>query len=302
MRLLIDNVGALRSGRATRVDDQLIAALATIVEDPALEPAFVALALVPPGEGDIAREIGRDIDPDLIFRARSVFRSSVGERLRAALTTVYDRMQTTGGYSPDAKSAGRRALRNVAADLLAATSKPSDVTRACRQYDTADNMTDRMAALGTLCLHGTPERQKALDDFYARYAADALVIDKWFSLQASIPQPDTLEKVLSLTAHPAFSLANPNRVRALIGTFAQGNATQFNRADGAGYNFIADTVLALDPKNPQVSARLATAFRTWRTLEPGRRTKAEATLARIKANPGISRDLADIVERALAVS
>ncbi|MGA7519378.1 MAG: aminopeptidase N C-terminal domain-containing protein, partial [Pseudolabrys sp.] len=114
--------------------------------------------------------------------------------------------------------------------------------------------------------------------------------------------PDTLEKVLSLTAHPAFSLANPNRVRALIGTFAQGNATQFNRADGAGYNFIADTVLALDPKNPQVSARLATAFRTWRTLEPGRRTKAEATLARIKANPGISRDLADIVERALAVS
>lgn len=302
MRLLIDNVGALRSGRATRVDDQLIAALATIVEDPALEPAFVALALVPPGEGDIAREIGRDIDPDLIFRARSVFRSSVGERLRAALTTVYDRMQTTGGYSPDAKSAGRRALRNVAADLLAATSKPSDVTRAYRQYDTADNMTDRMAALGTLCLHGTPERQKALDDFYARYAADALVIDKWFSLQASIPQPDTLEKVLSLTAHPAFSLANPNRVRALIGTFAQGNATQFNRADGAGYNFIADTVLALDPKNPQVSARLATAFRTWRTLEPGRRTKAEATLARIKANPGISRDLADIVERALAVS
>jgi aminopeptidase N len=302
MRLLIDNVGALRSGRATRVDDQLIAALATIVEDPALEPAFVALALVPPGEGDIAREIGRDIDPDLIFRARSVFRSSVGERLRAALTTVYDRMQTTGGYSPDAKSAGRRALRNVAADLLAATSKPSDVTRACRQYDTADNMTDRMAALGTLCLHGTPERQKALDDFYARYAADPLVIDKWFSLQASIPQPDTLEKVLSLTAHPAFSLANPNRVRALIGTFAQGNATQFNRADGAGYNFIADTVLALDPKNPQVSARLATAFRTWRTLEPGRRTKAEATLARIKANPGISRDLADIVERALAVS
>ena len=106
----------------------------------------------------------------------------------------------------------------------------------------------------------------------------------------------------SLTAHPAFSLANPNRVRALIGAFAQGNATQFNRADGAGYNFIADTVLALDPKNPQVSARLATAFRTWRTLEPGRRTKAEATLARIKANPGISRDLADIVERALAVS
>ncbi|HYV70991.1 MAG TPA: aminopeptidase N [Pseudolabrys sp.] len=302
MRLLIDNVGALRSGQATRVDNQLIAALASIVEDPALEPAFIALALVPPGEGDIAREIGRDIDPDLIFRARSIFRSSVGERLRAALSTVHDRTQVAGGYSPDAKSAGRRALRNVAVDLLASTGQPGDIARASKQYETADNMTDRMAALGTLCLHDTPERQRALDHFYARYAADALVIDKWFALQATIPRPETLEKVRNLTTHPAFSLANPNRIRALIGAFAQGNATQFNRADGAGYNFIADIVLALDPKNPQVSARLATAFRTWRTLEPGRRTKAEAALARMKSNPGISRDLADIVERALAVS
>jgi len=251
---------------------------------------------------DIAREIGRDIDPDLIFQARSAFRGAVGERLRAPLTTVYDQMHLPGGYSPDATSAGRRALRNVAADLLAATGQPADIARASRQYETADNMTDRMAALGTLCLHNTPKRIQALDNFYARYASDALVVDKWFSLQATIPRPETLEKVRNLTTHPAFSFANPNRIRALIGAFAQGNATQFNRADGAGYNFIADTVLALDPKNPQVSARLATAFRTWRTLEPGRRAKAEAALARVKSNPGISRDLADIVERALTVS
>ena len=302
MRLLVDNVAALRSGRVTRVDDQLIEALARIVADPALEPAFIALTLIPPGEGDIAREIGRDIDPDLIFRARSVFRSTAGERLRASLTTVYDQMHVAGGYSPDTASAGRRALRNVAADLLAATGQPADIARASRQYGTADNMTDRMAALATLCLHDTPERQQALDNFYMRYASDALVVDKWFALQATIPQLETLEKVRGLTTHPAFSLANPNRIRALIGAFAQGNATQFNRADGAGYNFIADTVLALDAKNPQVSARLATAFRTWRTLEPGRRAKAEAALIRVKSKPGISRDLADIAERALAVS
>ena len=160
-------------------------------------------------------------------------------------------------------------------------------------------MTDRMAALSTLSLHGGPERERALADFYARYAADALVIDKWFSLQATIPQPDTLDKVRALTAHPAFSLANPNRVRALIGAFAQANTTQFNRADGKGYEFVADIVLALDPKNPQVSARMATAFRTWRTLEAGRRALAQAALARIKAAPNLSRDLADIVERAL---
>ena len=300
MRLLIDNVDALRSGRPARKYDQLMLALATILEDAALEPAFVALALAPPGEGDIAREIGSDIDPDAIFHARAALRAAIGEQLGAALTTLCDRMTFSGGYSPDARSAGRRALRNTAIDLLAATGKPGAIARVFRQYETADNMTDRMAALVTLSLHDVPEREHALGDFYARYASDALVVDKWFSLQASIPQPGTLENVRRLTTHPAFSFGNPNRVRALIGAFAQGNTTQFNRADGLGYDFVADTVLTLDPKNPQISARLATAFRSWRILEGGRRAKAESALTRIKGVSSLSRDLADIVERALA--
>jgi aminopeptidase N len=300
MRLLIDNVAALRSGRPTRGDDQLMLALAAILEDTTLEPAFVALALVLPGESDIAREIGRDIDPDAIFRARAGLRAAIGQQLGPALTALYDRMALSGDYSPDAQSAGRRALRNVAIDLLAATGKPAVIARVCRQYETANNMTDRMAALVTLSLHEVSEREHALADFYTRYASDALVVDKWFSLQATIPQPNTLENVRRLTAHPAFSSANPNRVRALIGAFAQGNTTQFNRADGLGYDFVADTVLALDQKNPQISARLATAFRSWRMLEAGRRMKAEAALTRIKGAPGLSRDLADIVERAMA--
>jgi aminopeptidase N len=301
-RLLINTVEALRSGRQAQSNEELMVALASIVEDPALEPAYIALALALPGEGDIAREIGRDIDPDAIFRARTALRAAIGERLGPALTTLYDRMSISGGYSPDATSAGRRALRNVALDLLAATGKPAEIVRASRQYEIADNMTDRIAALATLSLHDVPEREHALADFYRRYASDALVVDKWFSLQAVIPQRNTLENVRSLTAHPAFSFANPNRVRALIGAFAQGNATQFNRPDGLGYDFVAETVLALDPKNPQISARLATAFRSWRTLEGGRRAKAEAALNRIKAASGLSRDLADIVERALAAS
>lgn len=275
-------------------------ALAGILDDPALDPAFVALSLVPPGEGDIAREIGRDIDPDAIFRARASLRAQIGERLGPALTKTYDDMTVSGAYSPDSTNAGRRALRNVALDLLAATGRPTAIARAARQYAAADNMTDRMAALTTLSLHDVRERKHALADFYARYASDALVVDKWFSLQATIPHPNTLETVRSLTAHSAFSLANPNRVRALIGAFAQGNATQFNRADGLGYEFVAETVLTLDPKNPQISARLATAFRSWRMLESERRAKAEITLNRIRATPGLSRDLADIVERAMA--
>jgi aminopeptidase N len=302
MRLLIDNVSSLRAGKQPRSDDKLMVALATILEDPTLEPAFIALALVPPGESDVAREIGRDIDPDAIFRARSALRAQIGERLGAALETTYERMTVPGGYTPDATSAGRRALRNVCLDLMAATGAAAAIARAARQYETADNMTDRMAALATLSLCKAPERETALADFYKRYAADALIVDKWFALQATIAQPDTLDKVRALTGHPAFSPNNPNRVRALIGAFAQGNPTQFNRPDGRGYDFIADTVLAVDPKNPQLSARMATAFRSWRTLEPDRRIKAEAALKRIQAVPGLSRDLSDIVERALAAS
>ncbi len=299
-RLLIDNVAALRAGRPVGDDHKLTRALAAILDDTTLEPAFVALALMLPGEGDIAREIGQDIDPDAIFRARAALKAEIGERLGPALTAAYDRMTVPGPYSPDAHSAGRRALRNVALDLLAARAEPPAISRAARQFKAADNMTDRMAALATLSLHDVPERKAALADLYARYASDALVVDKWFSLQAVIPQPDTLDKVRALTSHPAFSMANPNRVRALIGAFAQANATQFNRPDGAGYEFVADTILTLDPKNPQISARLATAFRTWRTLESTRRAKAETALQRLKGVPNISRDLADIVERALA--
>ncbi len=302
LRLLIDNVDALRAGQPSHADDSLIEALAAILADSKLEPAFVALTLTPPGEGDVAREIGQDIDPDAIFRARRALRASIGDKLGAVLADTYERIAVAGPYAPDAASSGRRSLRNVALDLIAATESPEAINRAARQYDAADNMTDRMAALGTLSLHAGEERDRTLADFYARYAGEPLVIDKWFSLQAMSPQPETLDKVRDLTSHSAFSFANPNRVRALIGAFAHMNTTQFNRADGAGYDFVADTVLSLDPKNPQLAARLATAFRTWRTLESGRRALAEAALNRIKAAPELSRDLADIVERALATA
>jgi aminopeptidase N len=208
-------------------------------------------------------------------------------------------MAATGPYSPDAASAGRRALRNLALDLLAAGDPAAGVARAATQYRDADNMTDRIAALAVLSLYAVPERQAALDDFYRRYDGDALVIDKWFALQAVIPEPETLDRVRALTAHPAFSLANPNRVRALVGNFVQANQTQFNRADGAGYAFHADTMIALDAINPQVAARLMTAFRSWRALEPVRRDHAEAALKRVASAPNLSRDVNDIVARSL---
>jgi len=302
MTMLTANVAALRQGDRARDDDGLLDALGAVLADDKLEPAFVALALAPPSEADIAREIGRDVDPDAVFAARRQLLAAIGERHNAALSRSYARMNSGGPYSPDAAGAGRRALKNVCLELMAVTQAGDAIARAVAQYDAADNMTDRMAALATLALHDRPERAAALDDFYRRYADDPLIIDKWLTLQATIPEPATLERVRGLTGHPAFSMANPNRIRALIGAFAQGNHTQFNRADGAGYEFVADVALELDPKNPQVAARLMGAFRSWRALEAARRQRAEVTLRRVAAAPAPSRDVHDIVARTLADS
>ncbi|HUZ32603.1 MAG TPA: aminopeptidase N [Xanthobacteraceae bacterium] len=300
MSVLTAKVAALRRGAPAGEEAGLAVALGAVLADTTLEPAFVALTLMPPSENDIAREIGHDIDPEAIFVARKNLRAAVGRNLAATLAEKYRQMMTPGPYRPDAASAGRRSLKNVCLDLLTATEDPEAIALAFSQYQSADNMTDRMAALETLALHDRPERTQALEAFYASYQDDPLIIDKWLALQAAIPEPGTLDRVRALTAHPAFSMANPNRVRALIGSFAQVNHTQFNRADGAGYDFVADTVLTLDPKNPQVAARLMGAFRSWRVLEPQRREHAEATLRRVAAAPSLSRDVGDIVARTLA--
>jgi aminopeptidase N len=297
--LLTSNVAATRNGKPLRNDPRLIEAMASALDDKRLEPAFVALMLTPPGEADIAREIGKDIDPGAIHRARLSLRADIGRSLGKTLADTYERMAVRGPYSPSATDAGKRALRNACLDLMATAGNANAVARADRQYDQADNMTDRLAALATLTQHGGPARERALADFYARYRDHALVIDKWFALQATIPDDGALDRVRDLTKHPAFSYSNPNRMRSLIATFAMSNPSQFHREDGQGYDFIADTVLALDPRNPQVAARLATAFRTWRSMDAARRQKAEAALSRIKSASGLSRDVSDIVERAL---
>jgi aminopeptidase N len=301
-RLLVENVATVRSGATPRQDTGLLDAFAAILADGALEPAFVALALTPPSEADIAREIARDVDPDAVFAARSALRAAAGSHLAAALHDCYRRLADTAPYRPDAASAGRRALRNACLDLLVAARTPGAIKLAFDQYRAADNMTDRMAALSVLSLCDVPERAAAIDDFYERFKGNALVVDKWLGLQAAIPEAATLARVKALTAHPAFSMSNPNRVRALFGSFAMSNQTQFNRADGKGYALLVDTVLALDPKNPQVAARMLAALKSWRVLESGRRAHAEAALRRVAAQPALSRDVNDIATRALAES
>jgi aminopeptidase N len=282
--------------------DAFAAALGRFLDDEALaDPAFAALVLALPSEGEAADAVPSDVDPDAIHRARHDLRAHLGTALRSRLERLDAALALAAGaaYSPDAASAGRRSLRNAALDLVAAGDPEAGAAWAAERLAEATNMTDRLAALGTLALIPGETRETALAEFAARYADEPLVLDKWFAIQAQIPEAGTLERITRLQSHPAFTITNPNRVRALIGSFAFGNPTQFTRKDGGGFSRVAETVAALDSANPQVAARLLTAFGSWRRLEKSRAAKAVEMLNGIKAIPGLSRDSADILARTL---
>ena len=290
----------IRAGLEPIIDESFVAALMKTAADDALDPAFRALVLTLPGEAEIAREEGENVDPDAIRAARDLLKRAIAAAGTDLFAGLHARLSAAGPYHPDAAGAGRRALANIALDYLAATGTPEAFARVETAYALADNMTDRLASLGILVSGAAPAAERVLADFYRMFAGDALVIDKWFTVQATAPNADALERVIELTRHPAFSLGNPNRVRSLITAFATGNQTQFNRPDGAGYRFIAERGIDLDKRNPQVAARLLSAFRSWRALEAGRRGQAETALRSIAAIDALSPDVADIVQRCLA--
>jgi len=298
MRLLV----GLATGRnvdPADIDDLTGSLLAFLHAEGTADPAFTALVITLPSEADVAQEIGSDVDPDAVHRARLELRRRLGEGCCEALISLRRAPAGSDSYSPDAASAGRRSLRHVALDLLAAADAREGERIAGEQFAAATNMTDRLAALGTLTTLPGEARERALQAFAEAYRDEPLVLDKWFTLQAAIAEDGTLERVRHLMGHPAFSMGNPNRVRALIGSFAMLNPTQFHRPDGSGYSFLADIVLQLDDANPQLASRLATAFGPWRMMDASRRTHAEAALRRIAKNSNLSRDVADIVQRSL---
>ncbi|RWO91957.1 aminopeptidase N [Mesorhizobium sp.] len=297
---LISTFRQALDGKRPGFASRLIALAGKIAGDETLEPAYRALALALPSEADIARDIGKNIDPDAIFSAREALTVAIAEANREIFSDLYDRLTDKDAFSPDAASAGRRALRNTLLDYLSLLH--GGAALAARHFQSATNMTDRAAALSVLALrhNGSPETVKALAEFEAKYATDPLVMDKWFHIQASVPGPQTIHAVRALTSHPAFSMANPNRVRSLVGTFSSANQTGFHRADGEGYRFFVETVLQVEKRNPQLAARLATALRSWRSLEPARQGKAREALLSIANTENLSADLRDIIERTLA--
>jgi aminopeptidase N len=264
------------------------------------DPAFAALVLTLPSEADIAQEIGADVDPDAVHEARRALRRGIGERCFDRLQSVRKDLTSSASYTPDAASAGRRALANGALDLIAAADPLLGERLAATQVESATNMTDRLAAFAVLTTIPGEAREHAIAAFGERFSDEPLVLDKWFALQAAIPEAGTLDRVKALMGHPAFSMTNPNRIHSLIGSFAMANPSQFNRADASGYEFLADIVLELDGSNPQVAARLLTAFGPWRMMEKTRRAGAEHALRRIAEKPSLSRDVGDIVQRSLA--
>ncbi|MBI1650801.1 aminopeptidase N [Hyphomicrobium sulfonivorans] len=287
--------GKRASGRGLRYARALGAALI----DGDLEPAYRAELLKLPTQADVARIIGKDVDPALIQRAHRQLSKLVGRTLGPQLEDLYRRMAVKGPFSPDAASAGKRALRNAALTLLTARGSEDDIKRLARHYAKATNMTDRAHALHLLAAKGGTEAKAALADFYDTWHDDNVVIDTWFAVQAQSPLNSTITRVRALTQHPLFSLTAPNKVRALVGTFAAGNPVQFNRPDGAGYAFLVDQVLALDRLNPQIAARMLGALRSWRSLESERRAKARKALQRIARTKSLSSDVQEIASRIL---
>ena len=300
--MLLRSVAAIRAGGAPERNEGLISAFGALIGDARegrVDPAFAAQAMTLPTEADIAREIGEDVDPDAIYAARKTLRGALGRKHSRALADLHEWLADSRPFSPDAEAAGRRALRNVALALYADGDVIEGLERAHRQLAEADNMTERFGALTQIILKPNAGRERASDAFSRRYAMEPLILDKWFALNAQIPERETLDRVRSLMGHRGFSMSNPNRVRALIGGFTA-NHTQFNRPDGAGFAFLEEMVVALDPSNPQIAARLLTAMRSWRSLEETRRRMAEAMLNRISARPALSPDVRDIVTRSLA--
>jgi aminopeptidase N len=299
MRTLTQIVAGLRDGKRGTRGTAYAKALGRAIADCKLNPAYRAELIKLPGQNDIAREIARNIDPSLIHRAHRQLAKTIATVLGDELEDIYATSVTRGAFSPDAKSAGKRALRNAALSLLSARGEEADITRIWDHFRKAQNMTDSAHAMALLASEETPYREKALAQFFDRWKEDHLVIDTWFAAQAQSSRPDALDNVKALTAHPLFSHAAPNKVRALIGNFALQNPLQFNRPDGEGYRFVAAEVLKIDKLNPQIAARMLGCFRSWRALETGRKGQARNALQSVARDTQLSRDVYEIVTKML---
>jgi aminopeptidase N len=287
-------------GRADEVNEERYAeAVGRALADQASDPAFKALLLALPSESDLALAM-KPADPAAIHEARDALRLRLALHLNAELRRLHTGLQDLGEFSPDAAGAGRRALRNAALDLMAANPRADVAEIAEGHYRAAINMTDAMGGLSALMQIGGQAYEAALEDFYGRWKSEPLVIDKWFAVQARDPSETALGRVMGLTTHPAFEGKNPNRLRALVSTFANFNPARFHDPSGAGYRFLADQIIGVDGFNPMTAARLVDPLGGWRRYTPELGALMKAELQRILQAPGLSKNVFELASRALA--
>jgi aminopeptidase N len=291
---------AFTDGHAHAATGAWLDALASVFAARAdIDPALLAGLLAPPSEFELgARHV--PFDPDAVHAAREELENALARRLDAVLMPAYHELHAGEAGALDADACARRRLKGRVLALLSRHDPAGGAELAFAQYRDARGMTDRLAALSVLVHGGARQAAEGLRLYRERFDGDPLTLDKWFMLQATVPAHATLDRVQALESDPAFTLANPNRVQALLGAFARGNPVAFHRPDGAGHRWFADKLAQIDPRNPQLAARLAKAFEDWTRLEPGRRASAEASLRGLLARGHHSPDLREVLTRMLA--
>jgi aminopeptidase N len=273
-------------------------ALGRALRDPAADEAFKALALELPSEQDLVMSL-QNADPRAIHEARTALRARIAVHLHDLLTDLHGSLQEPGDFSADAPAAGRRALRNAALDMLTAAPNAALTERAKGHFEAAANMTDAMGGLNALMQIGGEPFEQALQAFYLCWERDALVIDKWFAVQARSPFADVLGRVVGLTAHPAFDPKTPNRFRALVSTFANANPFRFHDETGVGYRFLADQILRVDGYNPGLAARLVSSLGDFRRYREDLADLMRVELTRIAETPTLSKNVRELVSKTL---
>ncbi|WP_027468433.1 aminopeptidase N [Deefgea rivuli] len=296
LQLLKNQYAAAGRGETLAAPAAFIAAYQKLLTSDKLDPALVALMLELPRENYLLEQLS-DVDPVRLYEVCRALKQQIARELRQELLAVYQRLNDGAPYAYDGEQVARRSLKNICLDYLAELDESMISSLIAKQYQRADNMTDRLAALKALVNRDGGEAQLA--DFAAQWQSDALVMDKWFTLQATSRRPGALSRVQQLLEHPAFSIKNPNKVRSLITAFCLANPPHFHAADGYGYAFAADHIIALDAINPQIAARLASSFNRWTKVDAGRRELMKQELERIRGTEGLSSDTFEIVTKAL---
>ena len=297
-RTLLQIIGDRQAGRDLSVNSHMVDAVRQLLDDRTSDPALLAEALTLPSEIYLAEQMDI-IDVDAIHQSREFLRLMLAKKMEASWLGLYERNTSSDDFSLDAQSMGKRRLKNVALAWLLTLNNQDVRDMAVRQFRQSGNMTDTMGALHPLVFANCKEGEEVLETFHDRWRQDSLVMDKWFALQAVVPRQETLPRVKMLMQHPLFSLKNPNKVRALIGSFASQNPVCFHAVDGSGYRFVAEQLVKLDAINPQISARLAKAFSRWRKYDPVRQELMRAELEGIIAQPKLSKDVYEVVKKSL---